>query len=185
MKLVQPLTFPLAGLLAQPPGTRQSHAVAGVTIPLDDELRLAGPIEGRVDIARTNRGVLVDARLATSIAGSCSRCLKDIEIALELRIEEEALPTIDLASGLAVDRTAEPDAVRLTDHHELELEALVREAIELAEPIAPLCRPDCPGLCSICGEALGPEHRDHPDDEIDPRLAALRSFRVDEGRENG
>jgi uncharacterized protein len=182
---VDPLTIPLAGLLAQPPGTQVAYPVAGVTIPLDDDLRLTAPIEGVVNVARTNRGVLVGAPLRTAIAGTCSRCLAEIEIPLELRIVDEVLPAIDVASGLPVDRSAEPDVVRLNDHHELELEPLVREAISLAEPIAPLCGEDCPGLCIDCGARLGPGHPDHDGDEVDPRLAALRGFRVDGGAENG
>lgn len=181
----EPLTFPLAGLLAQPPGTHVAYPVAGVTIALDEGLRLTAPIEGVVNVARTNRGVLVNAPLRTSIAGSCSRCLVDLEIPLDLRIAEEVLPSVDIASGLPVDRTSEPDVARLTDHHELELETMVREAVSLAEPIAPLCREDCPGLCVLCGERLDSGHAEHPDEDVDPRLAALRSFRVDDGAENG
>jgi uncharacterized protein len=182
---VEPLTWPLAGLLGQPPGTRQSFPIDGVTIPLDDDLRLTSPIEGILNITRTNRGFLVGAPLRTAIAGTCSRCLIDIDIPLDLSITEEVLPSVDVATGQPVDRTAEPDAVRLTDHHELELAPLVREAISLAEPIAPLCTPDCPGLCIVCGERLGATHAAHPDDDIDPRLAALKGFRVDDGPENG
>lgn len=156
-----------------------------MTIELDDGLRLTGPIEGTLTVARTNRGILVDAPLRAAIAGTCSRCLLDIEIPLEIVIAEEVLPSLDMATGQPLDRTAEPDAVRLTDHHELELEPLVREAISLAEPIAPLCRPDCPGLCVVCGERFGPGHAAHPDDDVDPRLAALRAFRVDDEAENG
>jgi uncharacterized protein len=182
---VEPLTYPLAGLLGQPPGTRQVFLLAGLTIPLDDDLRLTAPIEGTLTVARTNRGVLVEAPLRTSIAGTCSRCLIDIEVPLDVTIAEEALPSIDFATGAPVDLTVEPDAVRLTGHHELELEPLVREAISLAEPIAPICRPDCPGLCLVCGERLGPGHAPHADDDIDPRLAALRAFRVDDEAENG
>ena len=74
----------------------------------------------------------------------------------------------------------EPDVARLTDHHELDLETPVREAIQLAEPIAPLCRPDCPGLCIVCGERLDDGEHDHPDDDIDPRLEALRGFKPDD-----
>ena len=37
----------------------------------------------------------------------------------------------------------------------------------------------------VCGERLGPGHATHPDDDIDPRLAALRGFRVDDEAENG
>jgi len=88
-----------------------------------------------------------------------------------------------LTSGEPVDLSGEPDAIRLTDHHELDLEPLVREAIQLGEPIAPVCRPDCPGLCTECGADLSdPLHASH-EVEIDPRLEALRGFKVDEERE--
>jgi uncharacterized protein len=173
-----PLTWPVTGLLSEAPGTSRSYPLAGVTIPLDDDLRLAGPIDGTVVLQRTNRGVLVRARLKTSLAETCSRCLRDIEVPLTLEIDEEALPSIDLASGQVVDASAEPDAVRLTDHHELELEPIVREAVSLAEPIAPLCRPDCPGLCPTCGLELATGPHDHPEMDIDPRLEALRAFRL-------
>lgn len=185
MSRFEPLTYPLAGLLGQPGGTHIAYPVAGVTIPLDDGLRLIAPIEGVVNVTRTNRGVLVNAPLRATIAGSCSRCLIELEIPLDLRIAEEVLPSIDIATGGPVDRTAEPDVARLTDHHELELEPLVREAVSLAEPIAPLCREDCPGLCITCGERLGSGHPVHPDEDIDPRLAALQGFRVDGRTENG
>jgi len=180
-----PLTYPLAGLLAEPYGTTRHFDVHGVTIPLPDDLRLAGPIEGRVDIARTNRGVLVRAGLETSIEATCARCLRDIEVPIDVQIEEEALPTIDPGSGQPLDTTSEPEVARLNGHHELELGPLVADAISLAEPIAPLCEAACPGLCPTCGERLGPGHAAHPDDEIDPRLAALRGFRVDGDGETG
>jgi len=148
------------------------------TIPLPDDLRLTEPLEGEVRIARTNRGVLVNAHLAAAIAGSCSRCLRDIEIPISVDVKEEALPSVDVASGRPVDRAPEPEVTRLTAHHELDLAPLVADAISLAEPIAPLCEEACPGLCPTCGQRLGPEHVAHDEDEIDPRLAALRAFRA-------
>jgi uncharacterized protein len=173
-----PLTWPVTGLLSEPAGASRTYPISGVTIPLDDDLRLADPIEGSVLLRRTNRGILITARLRTSLAETCSRCLRDIDVPLTLEIDEEALPSIDIVTGQAVDRSAEPDAIRLTDHHELELEPLVREAVSLAEPIAPLCRPDCPGLCPTCGLELAGGPHDHPDADIDPRLQALRAFHV-------
>jgi uncharacterized protein len=180
-----PLTYPLAGLLAEPPGERRAFPIHGVTIALPDDLRLAEPLDGRVEVARTNRGVIVHAALTTALGGSCSRCLRDIDVPIEIKIDEEVLPSVELATGQPLDRSAEPDVSRLNDHHELELGPLVSDAIVLAEPIAPLCEAACPGLCSTCGERLGQEHRAHPDDEIDPRLAALRAFRVDGSDETG
>ena len=181
--LPEPLTWNVAGLLAEPAGSTRDYLVAGVTIDLGDGLRLADPIEGRVHLARTNRGVLATADLATSLEAECSRCLRDLEVPIEISIEEEILPSLDLHTGRPLDRSLEPDAVRLTDHHELELEPLVREAILLAEPIAPLCEPDCPGLCIACGERLTNGPHEHGDESIDPRLEALRAFKVDAGAE--
>lgn len=176
---VEPLTFNVAGLLGEPPGSTHEYTLAGVTVPLEDDRRLSDPIEGRLRVTRTNRGVLIRADLATGLEAECSRCLQPIQVPLALRLDEEVLPVIDISSGLPLDRAGELDVARLTDHHELELETLVREAIDLAEPIAPLCRLDCPGLCPECGERLdGPPH-DHPDEPVDPRLETLRGFRVD------
>jgi uncharacterized protein len=179
MTVPAPLTYPLAGLLAEPAGSERRYEIHGATIPLPDDLTLTEPIEGRLRISRTNRGVLVDATLSTSIAGSCSRCLRDIEIPMTVEIHDEALPSVDLASGHAVDASAEPDATRLSDHHELDLGALAADAISLNEPIAALCEETCPGLCIECGQRLGPGHVEHETDEVDPRLMALKGFRVD------
>ena len=176
---IHPLTWNVAALLGEPPGATRDYRVSGVTIPLPDELRLADPIEGDIRLARTNRGLLATADLAAALEAQCSRCLRDIVVPLDLGIDEEVLPTVDPVTGLAVDATAEPDVLRLTDHHELELEPVVAEAISLAEPIAPLCRPDCKGLCPTCGESREQGDHRHADEEIDPRLAALRDFRID------
>ena len=173
------LTFNVARLLAEGPGASRAFPVAGVMLDLGDDLRQADPLEGTIHAVRTNRGLLVTGRLETSLEGSCSRCLKDIEVPITIDLEEEVLPSVDPATGAPIDTSSEPDVLRLTDHHELELGETVREAISLAEPIAPLCRPDCPGLCAVCGAELSSGPHDHPDSAIDPRLEVLRSFRAD------
>jgi uncharacterized protein len=151
-----------------------------VTIDLGEDLRLAGPIEGRVRLLRTNRGILAHADLRTALDLECSRCLRDIVFPVEVRLQEEFLPSLDLATGRTLPTDAEPDVARLTEHHELDLETPVREAIQLAEPIAPLCSADCPGLCIVCGLRLDEGTHDHPADDIDPRLEALRGFHADD-----
>jgi uncharacterized protein len=177
------LTYPAAQLLAEPIGTSRTYQVAGLMLDLGPDLQQADPLEGTIRLARTNRGLLVSGRLLTSLAVQCSRCLRDIEVPVEVELQEEALPSVELGTGLLLDTSAEPDVLRLNDHHELELEPVVREAIQLAEPIAPLCEPDCPGLCAVCGQRLDLGPHDHGEDEVDPRLEALRSFAVDAERE--
>jgi uncharacterized protein len=173
------LTFHVARLLAEGPGASRAFPVAGVMLDLGDDLSQADPLEGTVHVVRTNRGLLVTGRLESSLDTTCSRCLKEIEVQVTIDLEEEALPSIDPATGAPLDIRAEPDVLRLTDHHELELGETVREALLLAEPIAPLCRLDCPGLCPICGGDLSVGPHDHPDGDIDPRLEVLRGFRAD------
>ena len=172
-----PLTWNVAGLLADIPGTDRTYPVAGADLELGDDVRLARPIDGQVRLVRTNRGVLAHARLETELQAVCSRCLEDLTVAVRLDLSEEYLPSLDFATGKPLSADDEPDALRLTDQHTLELETPVREAIWLSEPVAPLCRSDCPGLCIDCGGRLDEGVHAHPDADIDPRLEALRGFR--------
>lgn len=172
-----PLVWNVAGLLAEDAGADRDYDIQGVKIDLGEDLSLAEPIEGHVRLSRTNRGILANADLHAALALACSRCLRDTSFGVDARFQEEYLPSLDLASGRQLPHTDEPDVPRLNEHHELDLETPVREALQLAEPIAPLCRPDCPGLCIVCGGMLDEGTHDHPDDELDPRLEALRGFR--------
>ena len=172
------LSYNVASLLRAAPGTEKRYTVEPTELPMFEDLQLAAPIAGEVRLSHTGRSILARASLSTAIDGSCSRCLKAVVSPISLEIEEEALPSIDIDTGQPVDESQEPDALRLDDHHELDLGEPIREAISLAEPIALLCRPDCRGLCPVCGVDLNDvsEHA-HDDEVIDPRLAALADWR--------
>jgi uncharacterized metal-binding protein YceD (DUF177 family) len=174
-----PLVWNVAGLLSEGVGAVRDYAFSGVPVDGGDDFTLTAPVDGRVHLARTNRGLLVDVDAATVLASECVRCLRELSIPLTVEIHDEALPSIDLKSGKAVELSAEDEeagVIRLTDHHEVDLAGPLREAILLALPGAPLDREDCPGLCIVCGLPLDEGAHDHPDDDIDPRLEALRGF---------
>jgi len=181
-----PLTFAVSGLLAEAPGAVREYELDRVEVDPGEGLVATEPVSGTLRLSRTNRGLFVDARLRTALAGECARCLEPLKTPIGFRIEEEVLPTIDFASGAPVvlEEDEDPETPRLTDHHELELRPLVLEAISLQEPIAPVCEPDCPGLCTECGERLAAGHPDH-DAPLDPRLEALLAFKVDAETETG
>jgi uncharacterized protein len=172
------LAYNVAGLLASAPGADRRYEVSSETLELPDDLRLAVPLSGKVHLRRTDRSVLVDAALRTGLVERCSRCLREMVSPIEITLSEEALPTIDFASGLPVNADAEPDALRIDEHHEIDLGPPVADAISMAEPIAPLCRADCAGLCTECGADLNeePGHR-HAEAAVDPRLALLGDWR--------
>ena len=93
--------------------------------------------------------------------GDCRRCLGPVEGYAEAEIREifEARPT-------------EGETYRL-DGEQIDLEPMVRDAVLLALPLAPLCSSDCQGPAPEVFPT-GP-----PDDEavvVDPRWAALRDL---------
>jgi uncharacterized protein len=171
------LSYNVAGLLRAVPGTARLIDVTLPGMPIADDVELAGPIQGALKLSRTGRGIIARGHLDTALVEQCSRCLAAVVAPIAVEIEEEALPTIDINTGMPVQLGPEDDAILLDDHHELDLQEAVREAISLAEPIAPLCRPDCRGLCLTCGTDLNadPAHT-HDDDEIDPRMAGLAAM---------
>jgi uncharacterized protein len=172
------LSCNVADLLRSAPGTSEHHEVSVTALPLAEDIELAGPVEGHVRLTNSGRGILVQGHLETALLERCSRCLRPAPARITVDLEEEVLPSIGLEDGLPTDTSAEPEALRLDDHHELDLAALISDAISLAEPIAPLCRPDCPGLCETCGADLtsDPTHA-HPEADEDPRLAVLAGLR--------
>jgi uncharacterized protein len=56
----------------------------------------------------------------------------------------------------------------------IDLAPVLREYILLEIPISPLCRPDCKGLCPLCGNDLNESTCYHEDDSGDPRLTSLK-----------
>ncbi len=60
----------------------------------------------------------------------------------------------------------------------LDLGGVAWEQFMLAMPVNPLCRPDCKGLCPICGANLNLEACDCHKEEEDPRMAPLRNLKV-------
>ena len=175
-----PLLFAVSGFMAEPPGAVREYRIDAVDVDPGEGLVLTEPVSGGMRLLRTNRGIIVETDLRTGLVGECVRCLRPTATPVRVRIEEEVIPTLDIGSGMpvALEEGEDPEMARLTDHHELELRPMVAEAISLEEPLAPLCDEDCPGLCLECGKRLEPGHG-HGDGPIDPRLEALRAFRVD------
>jgi uncharacterized protein len=57
----------------------------------------------------------------------------------------------------------------------IDLEPAIRDAVVPALPFQPVCRDDCPGLCSECGARLA-DDPGHRHEVTDPRWAALASL---------
>lgn len=174
------LTFNAAQLLKEPRGSsrrQEIHAPVESLSDLDPEVVVRAPMRGSMRYLRTAYGVLATGRLRTRVEVACVRCLEPTEVDLELVVEEEYRPIIDVYSGHFLDSSREVgEELRLDDHHILDLTEVVRQTVIVSLPWRPLCTPDCPGLCAVCGEPLRQGEHEHPQEGLDPRLSALRDL---------
>jgi uncharacterized protein len=167
----------VAGLLREAPGAVREIRLRDRYLSLGPDVELAGPLNGALRFQRTNRGILVRGDIEAPVRRTCARCLDAFVEPASIRISEEFLPSIDPDTGAPVER--DPDdasTLLIDDHHEIDLTSVIREEFALTEPMHPLCRPDCAGLCPECGARLDGDHVAHLTDEIDPRLAGLARF---------
>lgn len=126
-------------------------------------------IEFEVLLESVVEGVLASGSATATTEGECARCLDPISDSVAVEFSELfAYP--DSATEATTD---EDEVFRLVDDL-VDLESVIRDAIVFALPQAPLCAPDCQGLCPQCGgrrAELGPNH-EH--ETIDARWAALQ-----------
>ena len=127
------------------------------------------PVELDVRLESVTEGVYVSGTAHAALAGECARCLDPLtdEVTVELG-ELFAYP------DSVTDETTEADELPRVVDEQLDLEQVVRDALVLDLPLAPLCRPDCAGLCVGCGEKWADLAAGHGHETLDPRWAALR-----------
>ena len=125
------------------------------------------PVQVDVLLESVVEGILVTGTLAGEMSYRCARCLKDFSGGFGVRVREL----------FAHAPQKDGDDYPITEAA-IDLEPMVRDALVLSMPFAPLCKDDCLGLCSRCGGdrnlgecACGPE--------VDPRWAALGSLQLD------
>src|SRR5262245_15775853 len=134
-----------------------------IGVPVGADLALALRMES------VTEGVLVSAEIQAPLTGECGRCLREISDTVEVSFQE-----LYAYEHSTTDETADEDEVGRMQGDLIDLEPEVRDAIVLALPTNPVCRPDCPGLCPDCGERWDDLPADHAHDQLDPRWAALR-----------
>jgi uncharacterized protein len=167
----------VAGLLHEPPGTGREVQLRDHYTNLGPDVELAGPLDADLRLQRTNRGILLRGEVRAPLRRTCARCTDAFVEDVAIGVSEEFVPTLDPETG-AVLAALEDDeaALRIDEHHEIELDTVLHDDLALSEPMHPLCSPDCPGLCAECGLRLDASHREHAEDEIDPRLAGLAAL---------
>lgn len=171
--MVRTDSFDLGGLrLTSGAGRRLDLDVVLGTYSLGgEEYPVVGsPVRVRLDISRTTgHGYALRLRFTARLEGPCMRCLQAAEPSFEVDAYEVFQPGED----------EELDSPYV-DGGVLDLAGWAHDALALALPATLLCRPDCAGLCPLCGADLntaGPDH--HHAAPPDPRWAKLSELRFD------
>ncbi|MFZ2096762.1 MAG: DUF177 domain-containing protein [Anaerolineales bacterium] len=161
-----PLRLNVGFVVAQSAGFSRDFPFDIPQINIPPDLRLNSLI-GLVRVTRTPQGILLQADFQTVIDLECVRCLADFQQTLKFNFTElyAFSQRYVTDSGLLMPETGIID-----------LTPVLREYILLEIPIRPLCRPDCKGLCPICGNNLNESTCYHEDEPGDPRLASLKSL---------
>ena len=70
----------------------------------------------------------------------------------------------------------ENDSFIQVENYQLDLDELVRTDVLLELPTKYLCKPDCKGLCPVCGQDLNNGSCDCNVHQVDPRLGVLKQL---------
>jgi uncharacterized protein len=119
-------------------------------------------------ITQATTGTVFELRFRVRLHGPCYRCLADAVVERELRLRE-----YQATSPGGSDELTTPYLV----DSRLDLSQWARDGLVLSLPEQILCRPDCAGLCPVCGKDLNREPHEHADTEPDPRWSALAELR--------
>lgn len=135
----------------------------GVSYPIAEskpfQLRLANVDNKKLKISGDTDVVLVL---------SCDRCLKEVPMTFDLRIERE----LSISDGQVVSEDAEE--IPFLDETELDVDRLIYDEILVNWPTKVLCQEDCKGLCPVCGQDLNERDCGCDRQVADPRMARFQ-----------
>ncbi|MFN8481668.1 MAG: DUF177 domain-containing protein [Anaerolineae bacterium] len=140
-----------------------------------DDMTVEAPLSGTVTLMRDTDGILVTGNLKTMVGVPCARCLEPVVLPVDIELEEQFFPTIDVETGHKLAAPPDADKDTLIDaHHILDLTELIRQSLVLAVPLRPLH----PEGCDL--EAPPDGDDDEAAVSTDPRWAALAALREQE-----
>ena len=130
---------------------------------------------GNALVSRTTEGLLMQFKGQAQTKAECVLCLEPFDQPIHLDfIEMYTFPS----------HADEDTELILPDDLHIDLHPLLGEYLCLEVPISPTCKPDCKGLCPVCGENLNLVTCNHQDEAVDPRLSILKTLLDDESLSN-
>jgi len=145
---------------------------------LEEGMRLASPVRGRLSLKREKRGVVIKGDFRCTVFIRCARCLKEFELPISEDFESLYLHIRYAPQEDEVELSAKDMEVGFLREETVEVEEILRERIWLSIPMKPLCKEDCRGLCPTCGKDLNEGDCGCPKEALDPRFAILKDLKL-------
>jgi uncharacterized protein len=148
----------------------------------DEDLRVAATVVFGADAQKDHGKVRLVGKVTTELEVACSRCLEPFRVPVDSAFDLLFLPLADQAEVAGDDDHQLGDDDTNSSFYEgesIDLAQVIREQCYLSLPMKPLCRPDCQGLCPVCGTNRNLETCSCQSEWVDPRMEALRRLRED------
>lgn len=136
------------------------------------DLILDGPVTGQLEITRTPISLRLRGTVDAAATVACGRCLTEIRRPITAAFDEEFELGTPERDGTESGFPAGPGAT-------LDVTEVIRQHLLLAAPMAPLCRPDCKGICPECGGNRNEVDCGHEGRSKDPRWEPLAELKID------
>jgi uncharacterized protein len=159
--------------LRQPLGSVATLSIDEPSVHLNGAL--LGGLVASLNLLRTDRGMLVYFEGSARVREKCARCLAESDCPVEIRFQEEFVPLTDADTGARIRIADDDDAFRIGTDFTLDLRDALMQYFLIEEPLKPLCKPDCAGLCPTCGANLNERACDCAS-AADQRWGALSGF---------
>lgn len=141
-----------------------------------EELVGLGPVRWRGRVTAAEPGFYLRARLDYEQTLRCDRCLAPMaQVAgadVELLLVPEPEPT-----GDEIELSEGDLGVAYVEGEVFDTRPLLIEQLQLGVPMKPVCRPECRGLCAVCGADLNAGDCGCKQETKDPRWADLAAIR--------
>ncbi|WP_076259841.1 YceD family protein [Intrasporangium flavum] len=145
-------------------------------------IKAGSPVEIEVRLESVVEGVLVTGSVSGTATGACVRCLDPVDLEVDGTFQELFAYADRAAHHHEVGADSDEDEVHELVDDLIDLEPVLRDAVVPTLPFQPVCREDCPGLCSECGARFA-DDPDHHHEVIDPRWSALGGLLGDDPQE--
>src|SRR3990170_1799892 len=142
----------------------------------DEEFRIVAPVVFSADVRKDAQKVRLVGRVQTTLETDCGRCLEPFAVPVDAAFD--LLFFASATGGPAGEREMGDADVGVSFYKEdtIDLGDVMREQFFLTLPMKPLCRPDCQGLCPVCGANRNHEACACRADLVDPRMESLRKL---------